>query len=136
MSKLSEFFDDYFNVGKMVRSKREYKRQMARVEALPKDYRYVFKKIQSHMWMFASGSGYDMMKIQYDLIGLFEEGAATGRPVLEITGEDVAAFCDGLIRDSETDADRIQESVGREVQRAVKRAADKGKGGFRNGKRN
>jgi hypothetical protein len=33
---------------------------MARMEALPEDYRYVFKKIQSHMWMFAAGSGYDM----------------------------------------------------------------------------
>ncbi len=71
---------------------------MARVEALPHEYRYVFKKIQERMWMFAAGAGYDMMKIHADLLELFESGAADGKRVLEITGEDVAAFCDELLR--------------------------------------
>ncbi len=31
----------------MIESKREYKQKMARVEALPKDYQYVFKKIRA-----------------------------------------------------------------------------------------
>jgi DNA-binding ferritin-like protein (Dps family) len=66
-----EFFDNYFNIKKIVESKREYKRQMARVAVLPEDYQYVFKKIQTHMWQFAAGSG-------YDLIELFEDGAASG----------------------------------------------------------
>ena len=42
---MSEFFDNYFNIKKMIESKREYKEQMARVEVLPEDYQYVFKKI-------------------------------------------------------------------------------------------
>ena len=42
----------------------------------------------------------DMVKTQYELIGLFEEGAASGRRVLDITGEDVAVFCDELLRNS------------------------------------
>ena len=65
---------------------------MHRVKDLPKDYQYVLKKIQKHMWQFATGSGYDMMDVQYGLIDLFEEGAANGKSVLEVTGEDVAAF--------------------------------------------
>ena len=73
---MAEFFDNYFNIKKMIESKREYKQQMARVEALPKDYQYVFKKIQGHMWMFSAGSGYDMLDIQYELIDLFESGVA------------------------------------------------------------
>jgi DNA-binding ferritin-like protein (Dps family) len=99
---MSEFFDDYLNIKKIRASKREYKQHMERVKALPEDYQYVFKKIQSHMWKFAAGSGYDMMKIQYDLIELFEEGAAEGKCVLEVTGRDVAAFCDELLLNAKT----------------------------------
>ena len=35
--------------------------------------------------------------MQYELIELFEAGAADGRQVLEITGEDVASFADELV---------------------------------------
>jgi len=116
---MSGFFDDYFNIRKMIAAKREYKRQMARVEALPEDYQYVFKKIQSHMWMFAAGSGYDMLKIHYDLIELFEAGAAEGKPVLEITGEDVAAFCDELLRSASTYTANWRESLNRDIQKKL-----------------
>ncbi len=112
---MSEFFDQYLNIKKMIESKREYKRQMERVEALPKDYQYVFKKIQQHMWMFAAGSGYDMMKIHYDLIELFEEGAAEGKPVLEITGRDVASFCDELMRGARTYTEDWREKLNRDI---------------------
>ncbi len=99
---MKQFFDDYFNISKMIKSKREYKAQMQRVEALPEDYRYVFKQIQNQMWHFASGSGYDMMKVQSDLIDLFEEGSADGKNVLDITGEDVAGFVDELLKNTRT----------------------------------
>jgi DNA-binding ferritin-like protein (Dps family) len=32
------------------------------------------------------------MAVLYGILGLFEEGAASGRRVLDVTGEDVAAF--------------------------------------------
>lgn len=111
------FFDNYLNIKKMMESKREYKQQMARVEVLPKDYQYVFKKIQGHMWMFAAGSGYDTMKIHYDLIELFEAGAAEGRHVLEITGEDVAAFCDELLRSANTYTENWRETMNRDIRK-------------------
>ncbi len=116
---MSEFFDNYLNIGKMIESKREYKRQMARVNALPEDYRYVFKKIQTHMWMFAAGSGYDMLKIHYDLIELFESGAAEGKQVLEITGEDVASFCEELLRSAKTYTENWREQLNRDIQKHV-----------------
>lgn len=78
---MGKFFDDYFNINKMIKSKREYKQQMARVKALPEDYQYVFKKIQEHMWQFAAGAGYDMMEVHYGLIDLFEEGVELGKSV-------------------------------------------------------
>ncbi len=116
---MHKFFDDYFNVKKMIQDKREYKRQMARVNALPEDYQYVFKKIQTHMWMFAAGSGYDMLKIHYDLIELFEAGAADGKPVLEITGEDVASFCEELMKNASTYTENWREALNRDILKKV-----------------
>ena len=121
---MSEFFDNYFNIKKMIESKREYKQQMSRVEALPKDYQYVFKKIQKHMWMFAAGSGYDMLKIHYDLIELFEVGAADGKHVLEITGEDVAAFCDELLRNARTYTEDWREALNRDIMKKLGKGKD------------
>ena len=118
---MSDFFDTYFNIKKMMESKREYRRQMARVSALPEDYQYVFKKIQSHMWMFAAGSGYDMLKIHYDLIDLFETGAAEGKSVLEITGEDVASFCEELLRSASTYTENWRENLNRDIHKKLRK---------------
>lgn len=121
---MSEFFDDYFNIKKMIESKREYKQQMARVKALPEDYQYVFKKIQGHMWNFAAGAGYDMMKIHSDLIELFEVGASEGKRVLEITGDDVAAFCDELLRNANTYTENWREALNRDIQKKLGKKSD------------
>ena len=121
---MSEFFDNYFNIKKMIENDRQYKQQMARVEALPKDYQYVFKKIQKHMWMFTAGAGYDMVKIHYDLIELFEIGAADGKHVLEITGEDVAAFCDELLRNANTYTENWREALNRDILKKLKEGDD------------
>ncbi len=118
---MSEFFDNYFNIKKMIKSNREYKQQMARVDALPKDYQYVYKKIQKHMWMFVAGSGYDMLKIHYDLIELFEAGATDGKHVLEITGDDVAAFCEELLRNARTYTEDWREALNRDIQKKLGR---------------
>lgn len=116
---MSDFFDNYFNIRKMIKSKREYKSQMARVKALPEDYQYVFKKIQNHMWMFTAGSGYDMLKIHYDLIELFESGVANGKHVLDVTGSDVAAFCDELLRSAQTYTGNWREKLNRDIMEKV-----------------
>lgn len=99
---MKKFFNDYFNIKRIAESKRQYKNQMKRVEAMPKDYRFVFKEIQNYMWQSVSGAGYDMMELQYELIDLFEEGIAGKKPVLEITGEDVAGFADELLKSTRT----------------------------------
>jgi DNA-binding ferritin-like protein (Dps family) len=113
---MSDFFDKYFNIKKIAESKREYKRQMARVDALPKDYRFVFKEIQKHMWQFAGGDGMDMLQIHYDLIDLFESGASEGKRCLEITGTDVAAFCDELLRSAKTYTEDWREKLNKSVR--------------------
>ena len=100
MGKIADFFNNNFNVKKIMADKREYRQLMARLEILPKDYQYVFKKIQEHTYMFSGGNGMDIFRVHCDLIELFEEGAANGKNVLEITGEDVALFCEELLRNA------------------------------------
>ncbi len=111
-------------IKKMIGDKKEWREQMARVEALPEDYRFVFEKAQEYMWSFSSGSGTDMLKTQYDLIDLFEAGAAEGKHVLEITGDDVAGFCDELIRDNKQWIDRQRKKLNRDMEKRFKRDED------------
>lgn len=118
---MSEFFDNYLNIKKILESKKEYRQQMERVKALPEEYQYVFRKIQEQMWRFASGAGYDMMALHQDLLELFEAGAADGKPVLEITGEDVAAFCDELLRSVRTSEADWRASFNRKIRETVEK---------------
>lgn len=116
---MKHFFDDYFNISKMIKSKREYRQEMARVKSLPEDYQYVFKEIQSHTWMFVSGAGYDMMKVHEGLLELFEEGAAEGKSVLEVTGEDVAAFVDELLKNTRTYTEDWKSKLNQKIKNKI-----------------
>lgn len=109
---------------KIRRDKREYREQMARVEALPEDYRFVFQKMQGYMWSFAAGDGFDMLKTQYGLIELFETGAAEGKHVLDVTGEDAAGFCDELIRGNKLWTDRVRNKLNRDMGSQFKKRQD------------
>ncbi|KOP68193.1 cytoplasmic protein [Bacillus sp. FJAT-18019] len=102
---------------KLIGDKKEYKMMMARVEALPEDYKFVFKKIQTYMWNFATGNGMDMLHIQYELIDLFEAGAAEGRQVLDITGEDVAGFADELVANAKTYVAKYREDLNLSIKK-------------------
>jgi|SRR5215472_12929076 len=116
MSGLLEFFDEYFNFKRIAREKREYKQTQERAKALPEDYRYVYHKIKHYMWNYTAGSGMDMMPILADLLDLFETGAAEGKRVLDITGEDVAAFCDELLRNAKTYTENRREALNRDIR--------------------
>ena len=88
---------------------------MARVEALPEDYQFVFKKIQNYMWNFSTGNGWISLHMQYELIELFEAGAADGRQVLEITGEDVASFADELVANAKTYVAKYRQDLNQDI---------------------
>jgi len=111
-------------IKKMIGDKKEYKKQMARVKALPEDYRFVFEKIQGYMWNFAGGDGSDMLKTQYELIELFEAGAAEGKHVLDVTGEDVVGFCDEFLRDTKKWTDSFRKKLNRNMMNKFGRGID------------
>jgi DNA-binding ferritin-like protein (Dps family) len=79
---------------KIIGDKKEWKAMEVRAKALPKDYQVVYREIQQYVW---KSSGLESIDLFKGLLDLFEEGAANGRSALEITGNDVAAFCDELI---------------------------------------
>jgi DNA-binding ferritin-like protein (Dps family) len=72
------------------------------------------------MWSLSGGGdGYDMLGLQSNLLELFEESAADGKGVLEITGEDVAAFCDELLRNAKTWTENHRDTLNRDILRKL-----------------
>lgn len=102
-------------IKKMIHDKKEYKNQMERKEKLPGDYKFVFDKIQEYIWRFASGDGSEMLKVQGDLLDLFEYSALEGKKVLEVTGDDVIGFSDELLRGTKKWTDRYAERLNKEI---------------------
>ncbi|MCL2775057.1 MAG: DUF1048 domain-containing protein [Oscillospiraceae bacterium] len=121
---MSDFFNDYFNIKKIMEEKREYKKQVARIKALPEEYQYVFDKIQGYMFGLAGGSGYDIMKIHFELLDLFETAVAEGKHVLEVTGNNVAAFCDELLRNAQTWTENRREKLNSDIMKKFKKEND------------
>lgn len=94
----------------IIEGKKQWRAHVARVKALPEDYRIVYDEIQKYLFKVGP---VDLSEgnLLSDLVDFFEEGAASGKGVLEVTGADVAAFADGLIKDSPTYAEVYQESL-------------------------
>ena len=94
----------------IIEGKRQWRAHVARVKALPPDYRIVYKELQRYLFKvgpvdLAGG------RLLPGIVDFFEEGAASGKGVLQLIGPDVAAFCDDLIKGSRTYADVHQESI-------------------------
>ena len=100
---------------KILGDKKEWRRMEARAAALPSDYRIVYSEIQKYMWKFTAGDGMDIIEILKDLLELFETGAADGKRVLEVTGDDVAAFSDELLRNAKTYTENWHQKLNRDV---------------------
>ncbi|MCX8131399.1 MAG: DUF1048 domain-containing protein [Clostridia bacterium] len=111
----------------IIEGKKMWRAHVARVKTLPKDYQIVYNEIQKYLFKVGPVELTDEIGLLSGIVDLFEEGAALGKGVLEVTGSDVAAFCDELIKDSKTYADIYQESVDQEVYKAIKKVTDKTK---------
>ncbi len=111
----------------IIQGKKEWRAHVARVKALPQDYRIVYKEIQKYFFKVGPVALTDGTGLLSGIVDLFEEGASLGKGVLEVTGNDVAAFCDDLIKDSMTYADIYQESVDLKVNKAMNKAKNKTK---------
>lgn len=92
-----------------IEGKKEWRATVARAKALPEEYRVVYDEISGYI--MSGGPGViSTIKPFKHLLGLFEEGVAQGKHVLEVTGNDVAAFADKLVRDEEQMEDWHEET--------------------------
>ncbi|MEW2376739.1 DUF1048 domain-containing protein [Micromonospora sp. NPDC047812] len=96
----------------IIEGKKQWRAHVARVKALPPDYRIVYQEMQRYLFKVGPTDLLDGGLLP-GIVDFFEEGVAAGKGVLEVTGTDVAAFCDDLIKDSRTYADVYQESLAR-----------------------
>ena len=94
----------------IIEGKKQWRAHVARVKALPPDYQIVYKEMQKYLFKVGPVDLPDGGLLP-GIVDFFEEGVAAGKGVLELIGNDVAAFCDDLIKDSRTYADVYQESL-------------------------
>ncbi|WP_078551645.1 DUF1048 domain-containing protein [Bacillus alkalicellulosilyticus] len=98
--------------------KREWKAMEARAKALPKDYHNAYKAIQKYMWTAGGITDWkDMGRIFGGILELFEEGVAEKKKVTDLTGEDVAAFCDELVKDTNTWMDKYRAKLNETIRK-------------------
>jgi DNA-binding ferritin-like protein (Dps family) len=86
----------------IIEGKKQWRAHMARVKALPPDYQIVYKEIQRYLFKVGPIDWPDGLS---GIVDFFDEGVAAGKGVLELIGNDVAAFCDDLVKGSRTDMD-------------------------------
>ncbi|MEU4063108.1 DUF1048 domain-containing protein [Streptomyces wedmorensis] len=103
----------------IIEGKKQWRAHRARVKALPPDYRIVYDEMQKYLFKVGPVDLPDGPLLP-GIVDFFEEGAASGKGVLELIGDDVAAFCDDLIKDSRTYADLYQESLAEDAGAAGK----------------
>ncbi len=99
----------------IIEGKREWRAHLARVKALPPDYQIVYRESQKYFFKIGPVELVDGGLLA-GILDFFEEGVAAGKGVMELVGDDVAAFCDDLIKDSRTYADIYQESVSKKAR--------------------
>lgn len=104
------------SIKNIIEGKKEWRAHVARVKALPHDYQIVYKEIQKYLFKVGPVELNEGVGLLSGIVDLFEEGAALGKNVLDVTGKDVAAFCDDLIKDSKTYSDIYRDSVSRKVK--------------------
>lgn len=75
--------------------KKKYRENEKRARALPAEYAEAYKSIRNYLW---NTSGILTIEPLGYLVDMLEEAAANGRKVVDITGPDVAAFADDLVK--------------------------------------
>jgi len=116
------------NIREIFRGKREWRAHKARVTGLPREYQIVYREIQKYLFKVGPADSTGGLGLLSEITDLFEAGAARGDSVLQVTGRDVAGFCDGLIGDTRTYADIYREAMDRAMEKAAQKAAGRKKG--------
>lgn len=114
------------SIKSIIEGKKEWRAYHARLKKLPKDFQIVYKEIQTYIFKVGPLSvTQEDFSILYEMIDLFEIGAADGKTVLEVTGPDVAAFADSLIGEEALYMDEWLASSRETVKKAMEKESGK-----------
>lgn len=97
--------------------KREYRNNEARAKALPAEYAKAYREIKKYIFQTSGLLSFEPLKVMVDM---FEEAAADGKPVLEITGSDVAAFADELVHGEKSYFEQQREKLNSKMKKTSK----------------
>jgi DNA-binding ferritin-like protein (Dps family) len=108
--------------------KRQYKRDKARIDALPEPYGTAARAIHRYFMHFG-GMTYEgdaLITMFGDFADLWERAAADGTPVREIVGDDPVEFAESFAQayGGVRYIDRERERLSRAIARAERGAAD------------
>lgn len=92
---LKKVFDD---IKRWKDSKFDRRAYLARIKALPKDYRIVYDGINHYMWSVAL-DGTAVMNVIFDILDMLENGVRENKNVLDIVGSDIIGFCDEILKE-------------------------------------
>lgn len=92
--------------------KKAYKENEKRAKALPEEYADAYKEIKHYIFSTSGILSFDPLRV---LVDMFEEAAADNKRVADITGPDVAAFADELVRGEESYIDKMREKLNKRM---------------------
>lgn len=99
-------------------AKKEWKEVQARAKALPEEYRTVYEEVKNFVWQGGVGA-MDPSNAFKRMVDLFEEGAKDGKHVLDVTGDDVAAFVKSLTNGEKTYEDELREKLNKDIAKKL-----------------
>lgn len=108
-------------MGKIIRTiigdfeeKKRYRAAEKRAKALPTEYATAYKEIRQYIW---STSGLLTIEPLVSLVDMLEEAAAEDKRVIAITGPDVAAFADELVRGERSYKDQQSKKLNEKLNK-------------------
>jgi DNA-binding ferritin-like protein (Dps family) len=96
--------------------KKAYKQNEARAKALPPEYATAYKEIQKYIF---SSTGLLSMEPLVVLVDMLEDAAANDKRVLDVTGPDVAAFVDELVKGEESYQEHQRKKLNENIARKL-----------------
>ncbi|MGL4953649.1 MAG: DUF1048 domain-containing protein [Culicoidibacterales bacterium] len=90
------------NIKTIIAGKKAWRAHVKRIKKLPREYQIVYAEIEKYIFKIGIISEKEMMEVLIGIVELFEGGASRNTPVLEVTGKDIATFCDEIISNYET----------------------------------
>ncbi len=96
-----------------ISEKKRFRANEKRAKSLPTEYREAYENIRNYLW---STSGVESIDPLVSLVDLLEEAATDGRKVVDITGPDVAAFADDLVKGEKTYKDQERNKLNKKFR--------------------